>query len=130
MFFLRLGPGSVQPWKNWPVAIFDKFKRSELRKLEEFAATHPGVEGYLEPQTPTLQQSLLLVARDGEWARAPVADRGQAANLCRKLGIPFYDAAIVGYPDRMRGFKGKPAPSAPSAEELEAWFRAEPSEGE
>lgn len=110
------------------MAVFDKFRRSELRKLEEFAATHAGVEAYLEPQTPTLQQSLLLVARDGEWARAPVSDRGQAASLCKKLGIPFYDAAIVGYPERMRGFKGKPAPAAPSAEELEAWFSHEPPE--
>jgi hypothetical protein len=112
-----------------PVAIFDKFKRQDLKKLEEFAASHEGVEGYLEPKTATFEQSLLFVARDGAWTRAPVADRGQAHNLCKKLGIPFYDAAIVGYPERMRGYKGEPAPPAPTAEELEAWFAADPAEG-
>lgn len=80
------------------------------------------MEGYLEPETPILKQSLLLVARDGDWERAPVADRGQAASFCKKAGIPFYDAAIVGYPERMRGAKGAPAPSSPSVEELETWF--------
>ncbi|MEO7804544.1 MAG: oxidoreductase [Actinomycetota bacterium] len=107
------------------MAIFDKFKRADLRELQEFAQTHDGVEAYLEPQTGTLPQSLLMVARDGEWMRSSVADRGQAAILCKKLGLPFYDAAIVGYPERMRGYKGKPAPQAPSAEELEKWFEVE-----
>ncbi len=104
------------------MALFDKFKRADLRVLQQFAQTHEGVEGYLEPETPTRSQSLLLVARNGEWARASIADRGQAGGFCRKLGIPYYDAAVVGYPDRMRGVKGEPAPEAPSAEELEAWF--------
>lgn len=110
------------------MSLFDKFRKGDLKKLEDFALTHAGVEAYLEPQTPTMPQSLLLVAREGDWARSPVADRGQAAALCKKLGLPFYDAAVVGYPERMRGFKGKPAPAAPSAEELEAWFSQEPSE--
>lgn len=107
------------------VAIFDKYKRSDLRQLQAFAETHEGVEAYVEPQTATMPQSLLMVARDGEWVRAAIADRGQAASFCKKLSLPFYDAAIVGYPDRMRGFKGEPAPEAPSAEELEKWFGAE-----
>lgn len=104
------------------MAIFDKFKRSDLKKLQDFAAEHEGVEAYIEPQTPTMPQSLLMVARGGEWARAAVSDRGQASALCKKLGIPYYDAAVVGYPERMRGSKGKPAPAAPSAAELEEWF--------
>ena len=76
----------------------------------------------MEPRTATYAESLLLVASDGSWARSDVADRGQAAAFCKKLGVPFYDAAIVGYPDRMKGTKGKPAPEAPTAAELEAWF--------
>jgi len=110
------------------MSLFDKFKRADLRKLNEFAGSHKGVEAYMEPQTATMPQSLLLVARDGDWARSAVADRGQAGSLCRKLGIPFYDAAVVGYPERMRGFKGKPAPEGPSDEELEAWFAEDPAE--
>jgi hypothetical protein len=104
------------------VARFGKFKKGQLKKLEEFASTHSGVEAYLEPRTTTYPESLLLVARGGEWARSEVADRGQAAAFCKKLGVPFYDAAIVGYPERMKGTKGKPAPEAPTAEELDAWF--------
>ncbi len=107
------------------MSLFKRFKRSDLTALEAFAAKHEGVEGYLEPRTPTMPQSLLLVARDGEWARAPAPDRNQAAALCKKLMIPFYDAGIVGYPERMRGMKGKPAPAAPSPQELEEWFSRE-----
>ena len=110
------------------MALFDKFKRADLRVLQQFAESHQGVEGYLEPETATRSQSLLLVARDGEWARAIIADRGQAGAFCKKLGIPYYDAAVVGYPERMRGTKGKPAPEAPTAEELEAWFAQGPFE--
>ncbi|MGH9198150.1 MAG: hypothetical protein ACRD1T_20755 [Acidimicrobiia bacterium] len=102
--------------------VFDKGKRSELKKLEQFAKKERGVEAYLEPATTIRPQSLLLVARNGDWARAEIADKNQAATLCKKLGIPLYDAAIVGYPDRMRGVKRAPAPDVPSAQELEAWF--------
>lgn len=107
------------------MARFGKFKKGQLKKLEVFAATHPGVEGYLEPRTATYEESLVLVARDGSWARSAVADRGQAAAFCKKLNVPFYDAAIVGYPERMKGTRGKPAAEAPTAAELEAWFSAD-----
>lgn len=108
---------------------FGRPKRDELEKLKGFAAKHQGVEGYLEPQTATFDQSLLLVARGGEWLRAAISDRRKAEAFCKKLGIPFYDAGIVGYPERMRGRgKGRPAvPEAPSPAELEAWFQAESS---
>lgn len=110
------------------MALFDKFKRADLKILQEFAQNHEGVEAYIEPETPIRAQSLLLVARGGEWARATIADRGQAGAFCKRLGIPFYDAAVVGYPERMRGTKGRPAPAAPSAEELEAWFAKDPAD--
>lgn len=103
-----------------------KPERDELEKLKDFAAKHQGVEGYIEPRTATFDQSLLLVARAGEWQRVPVADRKKAESFCKKLGIPFYDAQIVGYPERMRGRTKatKPAPEAPSPAELEAWFQS------
>ncbi|GAC1374696.1 MAG: hypothetical protein NVSMB32_17760 [Actinomycetota bacterium] len=108
------------------MAPFGRPKRDELEKLKEFAGKHQGVEGYLEPRTATFDQSLLLVARDGEWLRATVADRKRAESFCKKLAIPFYDAQIVGYPERMRGRKKtKPPPPAPTPAELEAWFKAE-----
>lgn len=103
-------------------------KRFDFGNLMKFIEANEGIEGYLEPQTPTMEQSLLLVARDGSWARSPVSDRGQAGSFCKKMSIPLYDAAVVGYPERMRGFKGKPAPKAPTPEELQAWFSAPPAE--
>jgi hypothetical protein len=107
------------------VARFGRPKRDELEKLKDFASKHQGVEGYLEPQTATFDQSLLLVARGGEWLRAAVSDRKKAESFCKKLAIPFYDAAIVGYPERMRGRKrSKPVPEAPTPAELEAWFQS------
>jgi hypothetical protein len=112
------------------VAPFSRGGRDDLEKLRGFAASHQGVEGYLEPKTATFDQSLLLVARDGEWARGAVTDRSKAERFCKKLGIPFYDAAIVGYPERMRGQKGDPVLGVPSPEELERWFSAESAEGE
>lgn len=107
------------------MGLFEKRKKADVSRLEQFASTHEGVEAYLEPETATLPQSLLLVARDGEWTRAPIADRGLAAQVCKRLNLPFYDASVVGYPDRMRGMKGTPAPSAPSPEELAEWFSRE-----
>jgi hypothetical protein len=106
------------------MALFDRFRSRGFRDLDEFLKEHPEVEAYFEPQTPFVPQSLLLVAPDGKWTRAPAPDRRRAAAFCRKRGIPFYDAAVVGYPDRMRGVK-KGRPAAPSAEELEKWFQSD-----
>lgn len=105
------------------MALFDKFKRADLRVLQEFAESHEGVEGYLEPKTTTKPESLLLVDREGNWARAAVADRGQAGAFCKKLGIPQYDAGIVGYPKVLEA-KGPGAerPEVPTADELKRWF--------
>lgn len=107
------------------MAIWDRYRKGDLQRLEEFVRDKEGVEAYMEPRTGTLEQSVLLVARDGEWVRSSVSDRGQAAAFCKKMGVPFYDAAIVGYPDRMRGRKGAPAPEPPSADELKEWFSRE-----
>lgn len=104
------------------MGVFDRGRGQTSKQIEDFMAKHEGVEAYIEPPTVNFKLSLLLVARSGDWTRFPIADRGQARSICKKVGIPIYDAAIVGYPDRMRGVKGSPAPEAPSPDELEAWF--------
>lgn len=121
--------GAAFSAKILPMPKFGRPRRDELEKLKEFVAKHQGVEGYLEPQTATYDQTLLVVARGGEHARAAVSDRRKAEQFCKKMGIPFYDAAIVGYPERMRGKRAsRPVvPDAPSPAELEAWFKAESS---
>lgn len=86
-------------------AFFAHRKNPALDELEVFAQQHKGVEGYVEPQTPTSPTTLLLVDRQGEHLRAPVHDARDAADLCNRLGIPVYDAQVIGYPKRMRDFE-------------------------
>lgn len=86
-------------------AFFAHRKNPALDELETFAQEHKGVEGYVEPQTPTSPTTLLLVDRHGEHLRAPVHDARDAADLCNRLAIPVYDAQVIGYPKRMRDFE-------------------------
>jgi hypothetical protein len=75
---------------------------SDLGHLEAFAGSRAGVEGFVEPQTLTTSTTLVLVAGDGEWTRRRVPSPKAAFDLGRKLGIPVYDVAATGYPNRMR----------------------------
>ena len=72
--------------------------------LEQFAKTRRGVEGYIEPRTAVTETTMVLIAHDGEWTRRRVPDPAAAHELANKLGIPSYDAAVVGYPQRMRDY--------------------------
>jgi hypothetical protein len=72
--------------------------------LVEFAQTRRGVEGFVEPRTAVSDVTLLLVAHDGEWTRRRVPSIEWAHQFANGHGIPSYDAAVVGYPDRMRAY--------------------------
>ena len=85
-------------------AFFAKKNNPALTELEEFAAERKGLEGFIEPKTPTSPTSLLLVDRYGEHMRAPVREPDDAVSFCERLGIPVYDAKVIGYPQRMRDF--------------------------
>lgn len=85
-------------------AFFSKKNNPGLRNLAVFAAERKGVEGYVEPQTATNPTTLLLVDRDGDHERAAVRDPRDAVEFCERLSIPVYDAAVMGYPKRMREF--------------------------
>jgi hypothetical protein len=92
------------------MAIFRRSKPGQLRgasdedvaHLRAFATSRAGVEAFVEPRTAVTETTMVLVARDGEWTRRRVAGPKAAFELCSKLGIPCYDAAVVGYPPRMR----------------------------
>lgn len=75
--------------------------------LEEFVRTHRGVEGYVEPRTTVTDTTMVLIAHDGEWTRRRVPDAAAAHELANRLGIPSYDAAVVGYPQRMRDYNSR-----------------------
>ena len=70
--------------------------------LREWAATHEGVEAFVEPRTTVTDTTMLLVDRDGAWTRRRIAGPAGARKLARSLTIPVYDVEILGYPQRMR----------------------------
>ena len=73
-----------------------------VRHLEQWASERRGVEAFVEPQTAVTETTILLVAATGEWTRRRVNGPKAAADFARRIGIPIYDAQIVGYPQRMR----------------------------
>jgi hypothetical protein len=72
--------------------------------LNQFVATHRGVEGFVEPRTAVSDVTLLLVAHDGEWTRRRVPSVDWAHKFCNRHQVPSYDAAVVGIPQRMRDY--------------------------
>jgi hypothetical protein len=78
--------------------------REDMEHLEQFAASHYGVEAFLEPRTTVTETTVMLIAHDGEWTRRRVADPSVAQQLAHRLAIPLYDVRLVGYPQRMRDF--------------------------
>lgn len=89
---------------------------TDREHLVEFIRTRQGVEAFLEPRTTVTDTTLLLVAGDGEWTRRRVADAEAAETLAKKHNLPLYEAARVGYPQRMREWtaRRKAAGEAPS----------------
>lgn len=96
-------------------ALRGKSRASEVRQrshranahLAEWAATHRGVEAFIEPKTTVTQTTVVLVAHDGEWTRRPIDGARAARDLGHRLGIPVYDVALVGYPQRMRDYTAR-----------------------
>jgi hypothetical protein len=100
------------------VALFRKRQRpgtmrtgssADERHLEEFARTRRGVEAYVEPRTAVTETTVLLIADTGEWTRRRVSGPKAAHALAYRLGIPAYDAGVVGYPQRMRDWNRRQA---------------------
>lgn len=86
-------------------SLFARRGSPALEELETFAADRKGLEGFIEPRTPTSPTSLLLVDRHGEHLRAPLREPEDAVDFCRRQGIPVYDARVVGYPRRMKEYQ-------------------------
>ena len=82
----------------------------DARYLRERISTRTGIEGFIEPRTAVTDTTLLLVAIDGEWTRRRVPSVEWAHNFANKNGIPSYDAAVVGIPDRMREWNRRNKP--------------------
>ena len=79
----------------------------DVRHLREFAASHPGVEAFVEPPTTVTATTVVFVAGSGEWTRRRIADAAAAHSLANALAVPSYDAVVVGYPQRMREWNAR-----------------------
>ena len=77
---------------------------TDRKHLAEFVRSRRGVEGFVEPRTAVSDVTILLVAHDGEWTRRRVPSVEWAHKFANDEGIPSYDAAVVGYPERMRAY--------------------------
>ena len=51
--------------------------------------------------------TVILIAHDGEWTRRRVGSPECARSFGHRLGIPVYDVALVGYPQRMRDYNAR-----------------------
>ena len=92
-------------WRTQPrQARVDTATRSHL---DEFVTTRRGVDAFLEPRTTMARTSLLLVASDGEWTRRSIESPAWGRQFATRHGVPVYDAAVVGYPQRMRDFNAR-----------------------
>ncbi len=80
---------------------------ADVDHLEQWAASHSGVEAFVEPRTTVTDTTVVLVAHDGEWTRRRVEGDEGARRLAKRLGIPIYDVAQIGYPQRMRDYTAR-----------------------
>ena len=71
-------------------------------EIVEFLNTHEGVEAYVEPKTVMSPKSLVLVDVVGEWRRFELKEDAYLRRLSAERPLPIFDAALTGYPSRMR----------------------------
>ncbi|MGZ4650786.1 MAG: hypothetical protein ACXV3A_09655 [Kineosporiaceae bacterium] len=103
------------PDREVAVPLFRRRRPGQLRQadnadashLEQFARSRTGVEAFVEPPTAVSATTVVFVASTGEWTRRRVRDARAAHELANRLGIPSYDAAVVGYPQRMRDWNAR-----------------------
>lgn len=80
---------------------------ADLGHLEQWAAARRGVEAFVEPRTMVTESTVVLVAHDGEWTRRRIDGAQGVQRLAKRLKIPIYDVALVGYPQRMRDYTAR-----------------------
>ncbi len=88
--------------RKQPQGSVRRASSADAMHLEQFAHTRRGVEAFVEPRTTVTETTIVLVAADGEWTRRRIDGPEAARELGRRLAIPVYDVAAVGYPKRMR----------------------------
>jgi hypothetical protein len=80
---------------------------ADIEHLEQFVRSRRGVEALIEPRTTVTETTVILIAHDGEWTRRRIGSPDEARRFGHRLGIPVYDVALVGYPQRMRDYNAR-----------------------
>ncbi len=75
-------------------------------EIVAFLDTHEGVEAYMEPKTVMSPKSVVLVDAMGEWRRFDLKEDAYLRRLSAERTLPIFDAALTGYPPRMRRHSG------------------------
>ena len=99
--------------KRSKVGVVRQADSADTTHLTAFAQSHTGVEAFVEPPTAVSTTTVVFVANTGEWTRRRVRDARTAHELANRLGVPSYDAALVGYPQRMRDWNARAKAAAP-----------------
>ena len=101
--WFRKGSGGGEQRGRRRGTVLDREATSDdLAHLEAFATSRKGVEFYLEPETYASDTTMVAVAHDGEWTRRRVGAPAAARKLATRLSVPVYEAAVTGYPRRMK----------------------------
>ena len=79
-------------------------------EIVEFLDTHEGVEAYVEPKTVVSPRSVVLIDVAGEWRRFELKEDAYLRRLSAERVLPIFDAALTGYPPRMRRRPGGAGP--------------------
>jgi hypothetical protein len=85
-----------------PTKLDREATAQDFADLEAFIASRQGVEFYLEPETTATDTTVVAIAHDGEWIRRRTGTPRAAYQVAQRHGVPLYEAARVGYPERMR----------------------------
>jgi hypothetical protein len=100
-FSRERGPGRRKRFKQGR----SKLSRDDRHGMKDFFKSRVGVESYLEPAALDRRRSVVLVASDGEWLRFQLPDETAFRRFAQKLGLPVYDAGVLGYPKRMKEYR-------------------------
>jgi hypothetical protein len=108
MGLFKRKPRRVAPGAGGVRTLLDREgTKEDLAHLRAFATSKVGVEFYVEPETTATDTTAVAVASDGEWTRRRVGNPATIGKLARELRLPIYDAAVVGYPQRMRDWNAR-----------------------
>lgn len=85
-----------------PRAPGDTARQKDVTYLQQWAASHTDVEGFIEPETIVNEMSVVFVDGSGEWTRRKIGGPKGIDAIYRATGVPLYFAEETGYPQRMR----------------------------